>query len=106
MIWYRVPASCITLPGLCRGLFCAVFRNFAKTKLMKNEMISLFIRHEASEKRDSGDRRWRFSDGLPKYFCTFSTKSIIISETFRKFAAVNKQNWKVYDYDCNKKDNA
>ncbi len=72
---------------------------------MKNEMISLFIRHEASEKRDSGGRRWRFSDGLPKYFCTFSTKSIIISETFRKFAAVNKQNWKVYDYDCNKKDN-
>ena len=29
-----------------------------------------------------------------------------ISESFRKFAAVNKQNWKVYDYDCNKKDNA
>ena len=29
-----------------------------------------------------------------------------ISETFRNFVAVNKQNWKVYDYDCNKKDNA
>jgi hypothetical protein len=29
-----------------------------------------------------------------------------ISETFRNFVAVNKQNLKVYDYDCNKKDNA
>ena len=59
------------------------------------------VRKEIRE-ADAGDS----ATALPKYFCTFSTKSIIISETFRKFAAVNKQNWKVYDYDCNKKGNA
>ena len=74
---------------------------------MMNKVIADYFKNQRyRRKRVSGGRRWRFSDGLPKYFCTFSTKSIIISETFRKFAAVNKQNWKVYDYDCNKKGNA
>ena len=33
-------------------------------------------------------------------------KLVRISKILRNFVAVNKQNWKVYDYDCNKKDNA
>ena len=33
-------------------------------------------------------------------------KLVRISKILCNFAAVNKQNWKVYDYDCNKKDNA
>ena len=39
-------------------------------------------------------------------FHKYLSRKHAISKTFCNFVAVNKQNWKVYDYDCNKKDNA